>query len=41
LGRKGVEGIEQYDLSPDEKTALAASAAAVKELCDAVDRLLA
>ena len=40
LGRKGVEAIEQYDLSPDEKTALAASARAVKELCDAVDRLL-
>ncbi|MBI5775916.1 MAG: malate dehydrogenase [Nitrospirae bacterium] len=39
LGRKGVEGIEQYDLSPDEKTALAASAQAVKELCAAVDRL--
>jgi malate dehydrogenase len=41
LGRKGVEGIEQYELSPDEKTALAASAQAVKELCAAVDRLLA
>jgi len=41
LGRKGVVGIEQYDLSPDEKTALAASAAAVKELCQAVDRLSA
>jgi malate dehydrogenase len=40
LGRKGVVGIEQYDLSPDEKAALAASAAAVKELCEAVDRLL-
>lgn len=40
LGRQGVEGIEQYDLSPDEKTALAASAQAVKELCAAVDRLL-
>ena len=40
LGRKGVEGIEQYDLSPDEKAALTASARAVKELCDAVDRLL-
>ena len=40
LGRKGVEGIEQYDLSADEKAALAASARAVKELCDAVDRLL-
>jgi malate dehydrogenase len=41
LGRKGVEGIEQYELSPDEKTALAASAQAVKELCAAVDRLSA
>ncbi|MGH7260058.1 MAG: malate dehydrogenase [Nitrospiraceae bacterium] len=40
LGRKGVEGIEQYDLSPDEKAALAVSTAAVKELCDAVDRML-
>jgi len=40
LGRKGVEGIEQYDLSPDEQKALAASARAVKELCRAVDRLL-
>jgi malate dehydrogenase len=40
LGRKGVEGIEQYDLSPDEKAALTASAAAVKVLCEAVDRLL-
>ncbi|MEK7294697.1 MAG: malate dehydrogenase [Nitrospirota bacterium] len=40
LGRGGVEGIEQYELSPDEKTALAASAQAVKELCAAVDRLL-
>jgi malate dehydrogenase len=39
LGRKGVERIEQYELSPDEKTALAASAQAVKELCTAVDRL--
>jgi malate dehydrogenase len=41
LGRKGVEGIEQYELSPDEKTALAASAQAVKELCATVDRLSA
>jgi malate dehydrogenase len=40
LGRKGVEGIVQYDLSPDEQKALAASARAVKELCEAVDRLL-
>ena len=41
LGRGGVEGIEQYDLSPDEKAALDASSQAVKELCAAVDRLLA
>jgi malate dehydrogenase len=40
LGRQGVEGIEEYDLSPEEKAALAASARAVMELCDAVDRLL-
>ncbi len=40
LGRKGVEGIEQYDLSPEEQKALDASAAAVKELCATVDRLL-
>lgn len=40
LGRKGVEGIVQYDLSPEENAALAASARAVKELCEAVDRLL-
>jgi len=40
LGRKGVEAIEQYDLSLEEKAALTASAKAVKELCEAVDRLL-
>ena len=40
LGRGGVESIVQYDLSPDEKAALAASAQAVKELCAAVDRML-
>jgi len=40
LGRKGVEGIVQYDLSAEEQKALAASAHAVKELCEAVDRLL-
>ena len=40
LGRKGVEGIEQYELSPEEQAALDKSVAAVKELCDAVDRLL-
>ena len=40
LGRNGVEGIEQYQLSPEEQKALAASAHAVKELCEAVDRLL-
>jgi hypothetical protein len=31
----------EYELTPDERCALAASAAAVKELCAAVDRLLA
>lgn len=40
LGRGGVEGIEEYDLSPEEQAGLAASARAVKELCEAVDRLL-
>ncbi len=40
LGRKGVEGIVQYDLSPEEQKALADSARVVKELCEAVDRLL-
>jgi malate dehydrogenase len=40
LGRQGVERIEEYELSPGEQAALAASARAVRELCEAVDRLL-
>ncbi|MBI4400823.1 MAG: malate dehydrogenase [Nitrospirae bacterium] len=39
VGRCGAEAIIEYALSPAERTALAASAAAVKELCDIVDRL--
>lgn len=41
LGRRGAEEIIEYRLTPDERTALATSAAAVKELCEAVDRLTA
>ncbi len=40
LGRGGAEAIIEYELSADERTALATSAAAVKELCATVDRLL-
>lgn len=40
LGRGGAEAIVEYDLSAEERTALAASARAVKDLCAAVDRLL-
>ena len=40
LGRRGAEAIIEYDLTPEERAALMTSAAAVKELCDAVDRLL-
>lgn len=39
LGRGGVEAILEYELSPGERGALAQSAAAVKELCEAVDKL--
>jgi malate dehydrogenase len=41
LGRGGVEAIVEYDLTPEERSALTASASAVKELCDVVDRMLA
>ncbi len=41
LGRGGVEAIVEYDLTAQERSALAQSAAAVKELCGAVDKLLA
>jgi malate dehydrogenase len=40
LGRSGVEKILEYDLTPEERSALARSADAVKELCAVVDRLL-
>ncbi len=40
LGRGGVEAIIEYDLTPEERTALATSAVAVRELCSVVDRLL-
>ncbi|HZS12226.1 MAG TPA: malate dehydrogenase [Nitrospirales bacterium] len=40
LGKGGVEAIVEMALTAEEKSALAASAAAVKELCAAVDRLL-
>ena len=39
LGRGGVEAIIEYELSPEERGALAQSAAAVRELCEAVDKL--
>ena len=40
LGRGGVEAVVEYKLTAEERAALETSAAAVKELCDAVDRLL-
>ena len=40
LGRTGAEQIVEYDLAPEERAALSQSAAAVRELCDAVDRML-
>ncbi|MCS6287988.1 MAG: malate dehydrogenase [Nitrospira sp.] len=40
LGRSGGESIVEYDLTADERTALQASADAVRDLCAVVDRLL-
>jgi malate dehydrogenase len=40
LGRGGAEAIVEFDLTPEEHAGLKASAAAVRELCGAVDRLL-
>ena len=40
LGRSGGESIVEYDLTAEERTALQASARAVRELCAVVDRLL-
>lgn len=41
LGRGGVEKVLEYDLTPEERSALTKSADAVKELCALVDRLSA
>jgi malate dehydrogenase len=40
LGQRGAESVIEYELTSDERAALGASTAAVKELCEAVDRLL-
>ena len=40
LGRGGVEAIIEYELTAEERAALVISAAAVKELCDVLDRSL-
>jgi malate dehydrogenase len=40
LGRKGVERIIEMKLNAEEKAGLEKSAAAVKELCDSVDKLM-
>ena len=41
LGRSGVEQVVEYELTAEEQAALAISAGAVRELCAAVDRLMA
>jgi malate dehydrogenase len=40
LGRRGAEQILEYDLTAEERAALTRSATEVRELCDAVDRIL-
>jgi len=40
LGRGGVEQVVEYELTAEERSALAISAGAVRELCAAVDRLM-
>jgi len=40
LGRGGAEQVVEYELTSEEKAALAKSAAAVRELCAAVDLLV-
>lgn len=40
LGRGGGESVVEYDLTVEERTALQASADAVRDLCGVVDRLL-
>ncbi|HMU55865.1 MAG TPA: malate dehydrogenase [Nitrospira sp.] len=41
IGRGGAEQVVEYELTAEERSALSASAAAVRELCTAVDRLTA
>lgn len=41
IGRGGAEQVVEYELTADERAALDLSAAAVRELCVAVDRLMA
>jgi len=41
IGRAGMEQVVEYELAAEERTALEASANAVRELCAAVDRLMA
>jgi len=41
IGRGGAEQVMEYELTADERAALQASADAVRELCAAVDRLMA
>jgi len=41
LGRSGAEQVIEYELTAEERAALAISASAVRELCITVDRLLA
>jgi malate dehydrogenase len=41
IGRGGMEQVVEYELSAEERAALEASANAVRELCAAVDRLMA
>jgi malate dehydrogenase len=41
LGRGGAEQVVEYELTAEERAGLAASASAVRELCIAVDRLMA
>ena len=40
LGKKGVEEILEYDLTPEEKAAFDISAQGVRELCNEVDKIL-
>ncbi|HEY6085151.1 MAG TPA: malate dehydrogenase, partial [Nitrospira sp.] len=41
IGRGGAEQVMEYELTAAERSALEVSAAAVRELCAVVDRLMA